>query len=366
MSIEVAIRHRVGAFDLDAAFRSSGRLTALFGPSGSGKSTVVSIIGGLVRPRQGKVVVDGRVLVDTDRRVFVPPHRRRIGYVFQDARLFPHMSVARNIGYGAWFTPQAGRYAKSGEIVDLLGIAHLLDRRPASLSGGEKQRVAIARALAASPRLLLMDEPLSSLDDQRKADILPYIERLRDEFDIPIVYVSHSLTEVARLATDIVLLDHGRVTAFGPATGIMRRLDLLGGEAEAGALLDMRVVARDSAFDVATVSSPAGTMRIAGLHAPDGSRVRLRVRARDVMLALSEPLNISGLNVLKGVVAEVGAPSGPHVDVTVDCNGVALVARITRLSASNLALTPGKQVFAIVKSVSFDPSTTGFATPSIG
>ncbi len=211
MSIAVRARHDQGDFTLDAAFETDARVVALFGPSGSGKSTLLHIIAGLVRPNEGRVAVDGRVLTDTAAGLRVPVHKRRIGYVFQDARLFPHLSVARNLAYGRWFAPKSERYGSRDEIVALLGIGHLLDRRPATLSGGEKQRVAIGRALLASPRLLLMDEPLASLDAARKAETLPYIERLRDELRIPIVYVSHSLEEVERLTGEIIRLDGGRV-----------------------------------------------------------------------------------------------------------------------------------------------------------
>ena len=194
MTLSVDIHHRVGDFALEARFESAGRLTALFGPSGSGKSTLINLIAGLIPPGRGRIAIDGRVLVDTAARIFVPVHRRRIGMVFQDARLFPHMSVAGNLRYGRWFTPSSERYAKMDAVIDLLGIAHLLDRRPAKLSGGEKQRVAIGRALLASPRLLLMDEPLASLDEARRAEILPYIERLRDGAGVPILLVTEWLT----------------------------------------------------------------------------------------------------------------------------------------------------------------------------
>ena len=227
MTLSVDIKHRLGAFELDAAFESSGRLTALFGASGSGKTSLVNIIAGLIRPAKGRIAADGRVLVDTAKRIFVPKHRRRIGYVFQDARLFPHMSVRQNLAYGGWFAPRGERHAEKSAVVELLGIGGLLDRRPNLLSGGEKQRVAIGRALLANPRLILMDEPLASLDEARKAEILPYIERLRDETMVPIVYVSHSVAEVARLATDVVVMKDGKVVASGPTADIMQRLDLL-------------------------------------------------------------------------------------------------------------------------------------------
>src|SRR6266545_2669134 len=205
--LKVAVEHHFGSFVLDAAFESAGGLTALFGRSGTGKTSLINAIAGLLRPERGRIVVDGEVLTDTERGVFVSARRRRIGYVFQEGRLFPHLTVRQNLLYGRWFSPKDGSPAgEVDQIVDLLGIGALLQRRPANLSGGEKQRVAIGRALLASPKLLLMDEPLASLDEARKAEILPYIERLRDETKIPIVYVSHSVAEVARLASTIVLL----------------------------------------------------------------------------------------------------------------------------------------------------------------
>jgi molybdate transport system ATP-binding protein len=219
MSIAVSITHRQGDFSLDVAFEADARVVALFGPSGSGKTTVLNIIAGLVRPKQARVVVQDRVLSDTQRGIFVPPHKRRVGYVFQDGRLFPHLTVRRNLAYGRWFTPPAAHWAKPDEVVALLGIGHLLDRSPRTLSGGEKQRVAIGRALLASPRLLLMDEPLASLDETRKRETLPYIERIRDELSIPIVYVSHSLAEVERLTDTIVRLEAGRVASAPGAPG---------------------------------------------------------------------------------------------------------------------------------------------------
>ena len=216
MSLDVDIDHRRGAFRLQARFTAAPGLTALFGRSGSGKTSLVNIVGGLIRPDRGRVTIDGQTLVDTERSVFVPAHRRRIGYVFQDSRLFPHLSVRRNLLYGRWFVRgSGGATADLGAVIDLLGIGHLLERHPDSLSGGEKQRVAIGRALLARPRLLLMDEPLASLDEARRAEILPYIERLRDEAGVPILYVSHSVAEVARLATAVVILGEARSRRSG-------------------------------------------------------------------------------------------------------------------------------------------------------
>jgi molybdate transport system ATP-binding protein len=356
MTLAVAVRQRLGAFALDAAFECDGRLTALFGPSGAGKTSLVNLIAGLGRPESGRVAVDGRVLVDTERRIFLPAHRRRIGYVFQDARLFPHLTVAQNLRYGRFFTGAAERYAELDRVVDLLGIGHLLHRRPNLLSGGEKQRVAIGRALVASPRLILMDEPLASLDEARKAEILPYIERLRDDGRIPIVYVSHSLAEVARLATDVVVLAEGRIAASGPTVEILSRLDLLSGteRGEAGALIDLEIVGHDPAVALSRLRSAAGEWRVPQIAFPVGARMRARIRARDVMIATIRPDGISALNVLAGTVAAVTPGAGADALVELDCRGDRLFARITRQSVGTLGLAPGRPVYAIVKAVTFD------------
>lgn len=365
MSLQVDIRRRLGAFSLDATFETGGRLTALFGPSGSGKTTLVNLIGGLLHPDGGRIVADGRVLADTAAHVFVPKHKRRIGYVFQDARLFPHMTVGQNLRYGRFFTPAPERYSDMDDVVELLGIGHLLDRTPGSLSGGEKQRVAIGRALLASPRLILMDEPLASLDNRRKAEIMPYIERLRDETKIPIVYVSHSVAEVAQLATDIVVLDEGKVAASGSTSEILQRLDLLSDDerSEGGAVLDMRVAGRDESFRMATLVSPAGEIHVAGLDAETGATVRIRIRARDVIVALEKPRGISALNILPGRIVGVSPGDRLFADVLIDCNGERITARITRQSAQMLMLTPGLDVFAVIKSVTFDHGNTARTIP---
>src|SRR5262245_32390939 len=235
--LSVSVTHRFGDFLLDAAFDSGGGLTALFGRSGTGKTSLINAIAGLLRPDRGRIVVDDEVLTDSERGIFVPARRRRIGYVFQEGRLFPHLTVRQNLLYGRWFAPKGGRPGEIGQVIEMLGVEALLHRRLANLSGGEKQRVAIGRALLARPRLLVMDEPLASLDEPRKPEIMPYIERLRDEAGVPIVYVSHQIAEVARLATSLVVLSQGRVAAVGPTAQILGRIDLfpLTGRAEAGA-----------------------------------------------------------------------------------------------------------------------------------
>ena len=366
MTVLVDISHRLGDFGIDARFESAGRLTALFGPSGSGKTTLINMIAGLIRPDRGRIEVDGRMLVDTNAGIFVPKHKRRIGMVFQDARLFPHMSVAGNLRYGRWFTPTAQRYADMSAVVDLLGIGSLLERRPAKLSGGEKQRVAIGRALLASPKLLLMDEPLASLDEARKAEILPYIERLRDETKIPIVYVSHSVAEVARLASDVVMLAQGKVVASGPTGTIMQRLDLLPAEerGEGGAVLDTTVLRHDEAFGMTVLGSAAGEVRVPRLAVALGSPVRIRIRARDVMIATELPTGLSALNILPGTIIAIEPGEGPAVEVGINCNGATVLARITEQSRQTLKLGLGRKVFAVVKTVSFDQANTGAGLPA--
>ena len=367
--LSVAVEHRFGSFALDAAFESAGGLTALFGRSGAGKTTLINAIAGLLRPERGHIVVDGEVLTDTEHGIFVPARRRRIGYVFQEGRLFPHLSVRQNLLYGRWFAPKGGRTGEVELIVDLLGIGALLDRRPALLSGGEKQRVAIGRALLARPRLLVMDEPLASLDEARKTEILPYIERLRDEAGVPIVYVSHQVAEVARLATTMVVLSEGRVAAIGPTASIMGRIDLfpLTGRAEAGAILATRVAGHDPNFGLTTLRAAAGELRVPYLDLPVGAALRVRIRARDVMIALQPPAGLSALNVLPGTVVEIGRTDGPIVEMRLNCAGEALIARLTRRSVETLGLAPGCPVYAVIKSIAFDHHAfAGAAPPSPG
>jgi len=366
-SLEVDVEHRAGVFHLQASFRSQGRLTALFGRSGSGKTTLVNAIAGLVRPQRGRIATDGAVLLDTRAGVFVPRHRRRIGYVFQEGRLFPHLSVRQNLLFGRWFAVrhERGDAADLHAVVALLDVGPLLERRPGELSGGEKQRVAIGRALLARPRLLLMDEPLASLDEARKAEILPYIERLRDEAGVPIVYVSHAVSEVARLATTVVVLEEGRVAAVGATADILGRLDVpaLDQGGEGGAVLEARVQAHDDAYGLTILATPAGLLQVPRLSLAPGDTTRVHIRARDVLLSVGPPHGLSALNVLAGRVLEVGVTALPHeaasIAVRLDCGGAPLNARVTRKSVELLGLVPGRTVFAVIKSVSFDRGAGG-------
>jgi molybdate transport system ATP-binding protein len=357
MSLVVEARHRLGDFTLDAAFTSNGGVTALFGRSGSGKTSLIRIIAGLARPVEGRVQLGDDVLVDTGRRLFVPPHRRRFGYVFQEARLFPHLTVRQNLAYGRWFSPKGVRAENPDRVVDLLGIGDLLDRQPTNLSGGEKQRVAIGRALLASPRLLLMDEPLAALDEERKAEILPYLERLRDEAGIPIVYVSHSVAEVARLADTVVLMAGGRVEAMGPVSDVLGgpRLAAAADRREAGSVLSGHVEARDAEHGLATIRLDGGAaILVPGVAVVPGETVRLRIPARDVMVATVRPEGLSALNILAGTVVAIEPDGEGMVSLRIACGGDPVRARITALSAERLGLAPGLPVHAVIKTVALE------------
>ena len=300
---EVTVKKRLGDFDLDVAFSTGGSgITALFGRSGAGKSSVIGAIAGLLRPDAGCIRLNDTVFFDSARHADVAVERRRIGYVFQDGRLFPHLSVEGNLRYGLRRVPAGERSVDFDRVVDLLGIRHLLPRRPVYLSGGEKQRVAIGRALLASPRLLLMDEPLASLDHLRKAEILQYIEQLREEIRIPVVYVSHAIEEVMRLADTVVTLDAGRVTHVGSPGAVMAHLEpaLLESRDDEGSIVEAVVVGYEPNYGLSTLRFPGGELSVTSLDALPGARVRVRIRARDVALALEPPRNTSINNILEG------------------------------------------------------------------
>ncbi|ARM90519.1 molybdenum ABC transporter ATP-binding protein ModC [Rhizobium sp. CIAT894] len=354
MTLIVEAKQRLGAFSLDAAFTSERGVTALFGRSGSGKTSLIRIIAGLARPDEGRVVLDGEALTETAAGTFVPKHRRRFGYVFQEARLFPHFSVRANLSYGRWFSAGTARGESFDRIVDLLGIEPLLERSPAKLSGGEKQRVAIGRALLSAPRLLLMDEPLAALDEARKAEILPYLERLRDEMDIPIVYVSHAIAEVARLANQVVVLSDGKVEATGPAVDILSRPSAAADRREAGALLEGTVESFDARHRLSTVALKSSRLHIPSAALAPGRPVRIRIPSRDVMLATTRPEGLSALNILEGRIEAISSDEDGTGEILIDCGGDAILARITMLSCERLDLRPGKTVFAVVKTVALE------------
>ncbi len=359
MTLSLTLSHRFPGFTLDAAFTAPPGVTALFGRSGSGKSTIVNAVAGLLNPDHGRITLDGLTLLDTVTGQSLPPHRRRVGYVFQDARLFPHLTVRQNLLYGRWFAPKAPGPTLD-HIADLLGIAPLLSRRPGTLSGGERQRVALGRAILSNPRLLLMDEPLAALDDARKAEILPYLERLRDDLHLPILYVSHSAAEVARLATTVVLLDAGRVTAAGPAAQILSdpATAQTFGLREAGAILDARIEAQED-DGLTRLATPAGPLWLPRIAAAPGTPLRLRILAQDIMLSLSRPQGISALNVLPATIAEIRIGEGPGALVQLHAGDAVLLARITRRSATALGLHDGMPIHAVLKAVSVAQENVG-------
>lgn len=341
--ISVQIKKRLGDFDLDVAFDAPAGVTAIFGRSGSGKTSVINAVAGLLRPDSGSINVNGRALID------VPVHQRGLGYVFQDARLFPQMTVAQNLRYGG--DHEAER------IIALLGLESLLSRQPKALSGGEKSRVALGRALMSKPALLLLDEPLAALDATRKTEILPYLERLRDEMAVPMLYVSHDMAEVARLANTLVVLDEGRVVRAGPLGAVLSdpAVTTRVGLRDAGAVL-MGTVARYDADDGLTVLEfDGGQIVLAGHLGRIGGRLRVHVPAQDVILATVAPQGISARNVLPVTITTLDAEDGI---VGLVAGGTPLLARITKASLREMGLAVGMQVFAIIKASAVAPQAT--------
>ena len=352
--LEVDIHLRQGDFRLDAAFAGRDGVTALFGRSGAGKTTLLNAIAGLVRVDSGAVTVDGVALYDSGRGIDLPVHRRRVGYVFQDTRLFPHLTVARNMTYGAGRRPDRQALAHMASLLDL--EAHLT-RRPDNLSGGERQRVAIGRAMLSRPRVLLMDEPLTALDVALRAEILPYIERLRDEAGIAIVYVSHTVEEVTRLAERVVFLDAGQVAAAGAVDDVMGQPDLMAvtGRSAGGAIQHVFIDEIDADAGLARIAMPGGTVWAPDGGWPRGTTVRLRLRARDVALARAAPQGTSIANALPATVTAIDAGEGAVVTVRLTFGAQTVLAHLTRPAVAALELAEGHQVWALVDAVALDP-----------
>jgi len=374
--LQVDIKRRLDAVHIEAEFSNDdgvggGGITGIYGRSGAGKTTLINMIAGLERPDAGSITLDGQTLFDSAAGVDLAPERRRIGYVFQEDRLFPHLNVRANLDYG-----RKRRRAMSGarghtisfdDVVAMLGIEDLLGRRTHRLSGGERQRVAIGRALLSGPDLLLMDEPLANLDVERRAEILPYIERLRDDLGLPILYVSHATEEIIRLADTVVLMAEGKTVAAGPVEDVMSRLDLrpLTGRYEAGAVLPVHVAGHDLVDNLSRLAFAGGEMIVPHADLPIGQALRVRVRARDVALSLQAPSGISILNVFAGRVLEIEEAGAAQMDILLDIardpgdEPCRLWARITKRSARELALAPGKPVHALIKAVAIDRHSLG-------
>ncbi|WP_019956590.1 molybdenum ABC transporter ATP-binding protein [Yoonia vestfoldensis] len=362
MSLRIKVQHGFAGFDLDVDIDLPHGVSVLFGPSGSGKTTLINAVAGLLRPDHGRIAVDDWVLLDTTGRRNLAPHRRRIGYIFQDARLFPHLTVRQNLAYGRWFAPRDARVESMDRTVDLLGIGHLLARRPGTLSGGEKQRVAIGRALLSGPRLILADEPLAALDEARKAEILPYFERLRDEVAVPILYVSHASAEVARLATTVVALREGRVIACGPPAQVLGDVGVVGARG-AASLLTARVVAHH-ADGLTELATGAGTLWLPRIGDAAGATLQVRIMAQDVILSRDRPVGLSALNILHGTISDLRLGDGPGAMVTLAVDEDRLSARITRRSVEAMGLAKGQTCHAVIKTVAVAPDDIGTGRPS--
>lgn len=327
-------------------------ITALFGPSGSGKTTALRVLAGLEPKAQGRINVQGEVWQDSAQNIFKPVHQRALGYVFQEASLFEHLNVQGNLQYGFKRTPASERKQNWDHTLNLLGIAHLLERWPHELSGGERQRVAIARALATSPRLLLLDEPLAALDAPRKAEILPYLERLQTQLRLPVIYVTHAIDEVSRLADQLVLMDAGCVTACGPTTELLTRLDLPMAHSDtAGAVLHCTVQSHDDSDHLTTARFAGNTLTVPRQNTAIGQTLRVRVAARDVSLTLQRQCDTSILNILPCTITAVSPDNPGQVIVSLASGDATLLARVTARSSHALGLEPGKTVYAQIKGV---------------
>jgi molybdate transport system ATP-binding protein len=361
MTLEVNIRHRFDGLSLDVSFGAASGITALFGRSGAGKTTIINAVAGLLKPDSGSVTLDGEHLFDSAARVFMPPAARRLGYVFQDARLFPHLNVRDNLTFGARYAKKGAQGATFEDVTNLFGLEALLERTPTTLSGGEKQRVALGRALLSKPRMLLMDEPLASLDGPRKQDILPYLERLRDgPLRLPILYVSHAVDEVARLADTLVLLKDGRVEKSGPIYDVMAdpaAVPLLGVR-EAGAVIEAQVM-EHAPDGLSRLKISGGMLHLPGVLADIGAKVRLRVLAQDVMLSLNRPEGLSALNLLPVTIEAVQLGDGPGAAVSIRAGQDRLLARLTARAVADLGLTVDMNCFAVIKATSVAPGSIG-------
>ncbi|HAQ32491.1 MAG TPA: molybdenum ABC transporter ATP-binding protein, partial [Rhodospirillaceae bacterium] len=336
--LDIDVSHATGGFSLDISLNISGQsaisgITALFGRSGSGKTSLINLMAGLVRPDCGRIALGSRVLFDSERGIDLPPEQRRMGYVFQETRLFPHLDVRGNLGYGMKRRGRNGQLASFDHVVGLLDLEYLLNRHPDSLSGGEKQRVAIGRALLSNPELLLLDEPLASLDATHKNEILPFLERLRDDPGIPIIYVSHSMEEIVRLADVMVLISEGRVLANGNVEDLLSRLDLrpLTGRFEAGSVIAATLIGHEKKFGLSRLSFAGGELLAPMVDLPLGTPLRVRIRARDVTLATRKPTAVAAQNIYRGTIVQMEADTSSRTEALLDI-GVPLWARLSAKS----------------------------------
>ena len=341
--------------NVDFAFPASG-VTGLFGPSGSGKTTLLRCAAGLSRASGGFMEFNGETWQDDNNNFFIPAHQRRIGYVFQDARLFWHLNVKNNIEFGYNRIPEGERILKPDEVVEWLSLGHLLDRYPERLSGGEKQRVAMARAILTNPKLMLFDEPLASLDDDGKREIMRFLEVLHEKLSIPSIYVTHSIGEIQRLADYLALIKDGAIYAHGPLNEVITNLNLpLAGMKETGSVLESTVLRHDEQYHLTELGFAGGVIMAPKIERPIGSHVRVKIPARDVSLALQYPRQTSVLNIFEGSVVEIASHDPAYMMVSVKIGGNSiLLSRVTKKSAESLDLKPGRLVVAMVKSAVLD------------
>jgi molybdate transport system ATP-binding protein len=365
MMLEVAAKKNLGGFTLDAQFElPTPGVVALFGRSGCGKSTLINVIAGLLNAA-GRVVLDDAVLLDTAQNIDIPPERRRIGYVFQEARLFPHFSVAGNLRYAARRAPTPV-FVNFDSVIDLLDLKLLMRRRTHQLSGGERQRVAIGRALLSQPRLLLLDEPLASLDASRREEVLPYLEKLRDQLAIPMVYVSHNFDEVLRLATYLVLMESGKTIAQGGIADMSLNSGvraIIGADA-VGAIVDGTVLGMDPSSGLTRVGVGRGELKVLSETTTPGTKLRVQLLARDLIVATRAPQQLSVRNILTGIVTAVTGDEGDADLIAIDIGGTTIMARVTHAATRELKLTAGLPVWALVKSVSLRSHSFEAARPA--
>ena len=351
MSLDLNITKRLGTFTLDVEFTAPNGVTAVFGRSGAGKTTLINVVAGLSAPDSGHIALNDTPLFDAAQRINLPAHKRRMGYVFQDARLFPHMDVTQNLRFGLRHAPAGSTGPSLDEVADLLGLTDLMKRRPTDLSGGEKQRVALGRALLSRPKMLLMDEPLAALDGQRKDNILPYLERLKSgAAGLPILYVSHALDEIARLADQLVILSKGKIAASGSIFDVLADPTIvpLVGVRQAGAVLQATVMEHGD-DGISTLKTNAGTLELPGVAAPVGTLVRLHVLAQDVILSRTRPTGLSSVNILPVTVKSIRTGDGPGAAISLDAAGDQLLARVTARAVQDLDLSQWVTCFAVIK-----------------
>ncbi len=345
--IDVKLKKSLGFFNVDAEFSSEvSGITVLAGPSGSGKTTIINMIAGLLTPDEGHIRINNRLLFDSERKINCPIEQRRCGYIFQDGRLFPHINVRRNLLYS-----RHSDHSMLKETVALLGIEQLLERMPAKLSGGEKQRVAIGRALIMRPNILLMDEPLASLDPERREELMTYIDRLPEQFGIPVFYVTHSIREILRLSDKLIHVEKGHIKSSGSLGGEYHGLGINEGNGEYISVFNCNFKRYNNEFGVITAGFQGGTIRILSAAYPGENEIRAAVRASDVTISLNKPENISTTNIFKGKIVSLEETDG--VRLLVHCNiGVPLSAQVSKASAVRLGLKAGKTVYLLVKVVS--------------